>query len=507
MKFNVCRKSNVSTLNYEGAKAYNMSPEMELYGAVVTTSLEGATYEKSNDRLKRIQKLITKCDPVFVAQLAVYARTEMYLRSIPLVLVIELAKVHRGDSLVSNTLCKVIQRADEITEALAYYQMANQRSGTKKLNSLSKQIQKGIAKAFLKFDEYQFAKYNRKAEVTLKDALFLTHPKATGEESQQLFDKIVNDTLQVPYTWETELSSIGQQNFNSEKERKAAFTRTWESLIDSRKLGYMALMRNLRNILQANVSSDHIEKVVSQLTNEQTVLKSKQFPFRYLAAYRELHCVKSSYTSYVLDALETAIQISAKNIKGFDLRTKVLIASDVSGSMYRNISTKSKIMSYDIGLMLSMLLQYKSKNVITGIFGNTWMPYQFAKNGILQNVNALKSIEGKVGYATNGYKVIRYLNTQKEAVDKVMIFTDLQMWNSSSDGRSIQNEWKTYKKNIAPNAKLYLFDLSGYGNTPLTIEKNDVYLIAGWSDKVFDVLEALDNGQNTLSAIKKIALN
>ena len=164
-------------------------------------------------------------------------------------------------------------------------------------------------------------------------------------------------------------------------------------------------------------------------------------------------------------------------------------------------------MSYDIGLMLSMLLQYKSKNVITGIFGNTWMPYQFAKNGILQNVNALKSIEGKVGYATNGYKVIRYLNTQKEAVDKVMIFTDLQMWNSSSDGRSIQNEWKTYKKNIAPNAKLYLFDLSGYGNTPLTIEKNDVYLIAGWSDKVFDVLEALDNGQNTLSAIKKIALN
>ena len=186
---------------------------MELYGAVVTTSLENATYERNKDRLIRIQKLIAKCDATFVAQLAIYARTQMYLRSIPLVLVIELAKTHKGDSLVSNTLYKIILRADEITEALAYYQMTNERTGSKKLNGLSKQVQKGIAKAFTRFDEYQFAKYNRKTEVTLKDALFLTHPKANDEISQSLFNKIVNDSLEVPYTWETELSAIGQKDY------------------------------------------------------------------------------------------------------------------------------------------------------------------------------------------------------------------------------------------------------------------------------------------------------
>ena len=66
----------------------------------------------------------------------------------------------------------MVARADEITELLAYYQMANERFKAKKLNKLSRQIQKGLAMAFNKFDEYQFAKYNRKASITLKDALF-----------------------------------------------------------------------------------------------------------------------------------------------------------------------------------------------------------------------------------------------------------------------------------------------------------------------------------------------
>src|SRR5690606_31659009 len=123
-----------------------------------------------------------------------------------------------GDDLVSKTIYNIIQRADEITEVLAYYQMANKRQETKKLNKLSKQVQKGIAMSFSKFDEYQFAKYNRNTEVSLRDALFLSHPKAHSEEEQSLFSKIVNQTLSVPFTWEVELSKLGQQKFNSDAE-------------------------------------------------------------------------------------------------------------------------------------------------------------------------------------------------------------------------------------------------------------------------------------------------
>lgn len=152
MKFNFLRKDNKVVVNYEGAKAYVMTPAEELYSAVVTTGLSNTTYEKGNDRLKRIQTLVKQNDPEFVAKLAVYARKEMYLRSIPLVLTAELAKQTSGTDLVSRTVDGVVQRADEITEMLAYYQISNERTETKKLNRLSKQIQKGLVKSFNKFD-------------------------------------------------------------------------------------------------------------------------------------------------------------------------------------------------------------------------------------------------------------------------------------------------------------------------------------------------------------------
>ena len=125
------------------------------------------------------------------------------------------------------------------------------------------------------------SKYNRKAEVTLKDALFLVHPKAKDENQQAVFNKIANNTLQTPYTWEVELSVLGQTKFANDAERKLAFKNKWEELIFSNKLGYMATMRNLRNILEANVSSDAMNKVCRYLSDERAVTNSKQLPFRF----------------------------------------------------------------------------------------------------------------------------------------------------------------------------------------------------------------------------------
>ena len=505
MKFNFLRKDNKVVVNYEGAKAYVMTPAEELYSAVVTTGLSNTTYEKGNDRLKRIQTLIKQNDPEFVAKLAVYARKEMYLRSIPLVLTAELARHTSGTDLVSRTVDGVVQRADEITEMLGYYQISNERTETKKLNRLSKQIQKGLVKSFNKFDEYQFAKYNRKGEVTLKDALFLVHPKAKDENQQAVFNKIVNDTLEAPYTWEVELSVLGQKKFTDEKERKMAFKRKWEELIFSNKLGYMATLRNLRNFLETGVSPEAMSKVCRYLSDERAVVNSKQLPFRFLSAYRELSAVDSPYLSSLLEALEAAVVVSAKNIKGFGFETSVVIAADVSGSMQQQVSPKSKVLLYDIGLLMSMILQSQCKNVVTGMFGDRWMRFPMPKSGILRNVNELYKSEGKVGYSTNGHLVIEDLIKRKESVDKVMLFTDTQMWNSKGTANTFESSWNRYKQ-LAPHAKLYIFDLAGYGRQPLDIRKNDVYLIAGWSDKIFDVLNALEDQKSAVKMIKKVVL-
>jgi len=529
-RYNKTSKGIDIIANAEGDKAYKLDPETELYSAVCTTAMSSKYYESEDDFVVRLRGLIGKVNPMFVAQLAVYAREEMYLRSVPMVLISELARIHSGDSLISKLTTRVIQRADEITEMLAYYQHLNSGNTKKvfgqdkKLCKLSKQIQLGVAQAFHKFDEYQFAKYNRNGEVKLRDAMFLCHPKPENKKETALYKKIATDTLSTPYTWEVELSEVGQKKYETPEAKAQAFKLKWEELIDSGKLGYMALLRNLRNILNSNVEVPYLIQVCKRLSDPEEVKKSKQLPFRFVSAYRELssdrpqrnHYVmtllaerepcKSPHTPMILNALEDAILASVENLKGYDYDTSVLLACDVSGSMYQTISPKSTVSNYDIGLVLAMLLQTKCKNVITGIFGDTWKTKQMSQKAILSNLTKLYSIEGEVGYSTNGYRVLEYLIDNNIKMDRLMFFTDNQMWDSDGDSfGQYAILWSVYKK-ICPSAKLILFDLAGHGNTPVSIKSNDVYLISGWSDKVFDILHAIENEKEALQKIKKIKL-
>jgi hypothetical protein len=152
-----------------------------------------------------------------------------------------------------------------------------------------------------------------------------------------------------------------------------------------------------------------------------------------------------------------------------------------------------------------MLLQSRCEAVVTGMFGDIWKVVNLPRQHILANVDALRRREGEVGYATNGYLVIKDLVQRRLVMDKVMIFTDCQLWNSHGSGESIGRYWKEYKR-IAPGARLYLFDLAGYGPMPLRVESDDVYLVAGWSDKVFEVLEAVENGGSALGEIRKMVV-
>jgi 60 kDa SS-A/Ro ribonucleoprotein len=215
--------------------------------------------------------------------------------------------------------------------------------------------------------------------------------------------------------------------------------------------------------------------------------------------------VENGRVSKVLDALEDAVMHTAANIAGYDANTRVVIAADVSGSMQTNVSARSKVQRFDIGLMLAMLLQSRCDHVTTGMFGDTWKVINVAKKNILSNVMEFHRREGEVGYSTNGYLVVEDLVRKNKVVDKIMMFTDCQLWNSTATNTQLTDVWKQYKR-IAPNAKMYLFDLAGYGNTPLNVLRDDVYLIAGWSDKIFDVLSAIENGSDALKMINTIEL-
>lgn len=500
-------------VNDYGGKAFTMTPEMELYSLVCTSMMDG---KDNPDKLQRIDKLMGKVSHQFVAQLAVYARNILNLRSIPIVLAVKLAKIHSGDNLVSKLISGIVNRPDEITELLSFYQLENGRGDAKKLGKLSNQVAKGIRDIFEsgKFNEYQFAKYNNTAkDVKLRDAIFLSHPKPRWTAQKELFEKIINNTMEVPYTWETQLSKAGQAD-SPATTKKAV----WEELIDAGTVGYMALLRNLRNILQAGVDTEHLSEVCSIISDRAQVLRSKQLPFRFLSAYRSLIGFSSYYASaegidssnsrcMVIVALEIAIKHSFENMTLFgdnDASESQLIAIDVSGSMMEPVSQKSTIELFDIGTLMALMASYKLPNSTTGMFGDKWKTVKFGTANILEETDKIRKREGEVGYSTNGYKVLEWAIQHNKKFDRILFFTDEQMYNTKGYRHTqMVDVWAEYSK-MFPESRLYIFDLKGRGQTPLDIRDDRVTKVAGWSNTVFDAIQALENGADVIDQIKSI---
>ena len=186
----------------------------------------------------------------------------------------------------------------------------------------------------------------------------------------------------------------------------------------------------------------------------------------------------------------------------------VLLASDTSGSMRARVSRNSSVMCYHIGLLLSMLMRHRCKNVVTGMFGDIWKAIDMSSVSILQSTVDMLSREGEVGYSTNGYKVIDWLIQEHREMDKVMLFTDCQLWNSEGwcGDAHLAEYWDRYKREVAPHARLYIFDLAGYGQSPISMKRDDVFCIAGWSDKVFDILAAVERGKSAIDEIRRIVV-
>src|SRR6202008_3634793 len=156
---------NLRLRTHEGAPARQISPELALRRSVLACMLwENQFYEDGVEIAGRIRELVPKVDAAKVAALAIEAREAMKLRHAPLLLVREMARHASHRALVAETLSRVIQRADELSEFVAIY-WADGRA------PLSGQVKKGLAAAFTKFDEYALAKYDRAGVIRLRDVL------------------------------------------------------------------------------------------------------------------------------------------------------------------------------------------------------------------------------------------------------------------------------------------------------------------------------------------------
>jgi len=524
MRFNQKTKTMESVekvANYEGAVAYDLADEMKLYTHVCTSLVSDQFYASAGEGLKKTEDLVKKCHPQFVANLASYARNEMNLRTIPVVLCAFLAR-HHGGSIATEAIVRSVKRADEITELLSFYYSINTQNrkpitkgnhvGHKNVK-VSRSLLRGLKKVFEsgRFDEYRYAKYSRDTAVKMKDVLFLTHPKAQTPEQAALFAKIANNNLDVPYTWEVELSRVGQEfagkGENAKNDAKLA---KWQEMVSSNRLPYMALLRNLANIFSLHPSAELRDEICHKLV--QGAATGKQFPFRYWSAYKNLKdpvqregkdkkWLNVLHVEQLTAALDDALRASVRSLPEFLLKGRTLIACDTSGSMKNPISKKSSIQQIEIGVVLGTLIKAEVPETTLGVFGTKWGVHE----GKIVQGSVLKTIEKvvamNVGWSTNGHVVADWLVEQNKAVDNVLMFTDCQLWDSCQEGGSLKASWQRYLDNVNKDARIFLFDLTGYGNTPLKITKNNV-LVAGWSDRVFEAVDYLSRGQSATQMIR-----
>ena len=487
------------TVNYEGGIAFTMTPKMELYTRVATALVgEPKFYEPSAEGDRALLQLIgtvAKGDPEFILKLAVHCRRDLHLRTIPVVLLVEACR-HESKQFVRRYAPHIVQRPDELTEAIAYWKRLFGDIGDQaEKGMLSNPLKRGLAEAFENFDAYQLAKYDRDGEVKLKDVLKIVHPKPKTPERSEIYRLLRERELPIPETWETYISVHGSTKEN------------WEHILP--KMGYMAKLRNLRNFLDKGVD---LEPVLEHLTNRKAVRNSKQFPYRFFSAYRELENLPSPETPTVLEALETALEISVENVPEFKGMT--FISADNSGSMQAPVSARSKVKRAEIADVLQAIAKEICDKAITSVFAQGFKVVHTIKSaGILANTRRFQ--ETDVGMATNAFLAIRYLTRERVDVDRILLFSDMQCYDTRDPGRyygrpkgaSLAEELKQYKANVNPDVYLYSVDLAGYGTAQFAGTEPRVCMIAGWSERLLNFIPIFESvGTGALEAIDKVRL-
>ena len=549
-KFNEKKMAKQPTeRNFMGEMAFKMEDKEELISTVMTTFLQGEYYEKESTKIARIQELLKKVDPLFAAKLAIYARNEGNLRSVTHFVAAEIAKYVSGTDWGKRFYNRIVVRPDDMSEIVSAYAHINGMS-QKDISKIPNAMKGGFKTALERLDAYQLDKYKMKnREVSLIDLIRLFHPKG-NQKNAEAFKRLVNgESLEGLYETkilEKEMTKAGQLTKNAtEDEKKEAKHEAISDVLGNVKgMPIMNLIRNLRNIIL--YAPDKVEDACAQLRIKDKILKSRLLPFRFATAYAEAEkkprdkpdtdtaiafesdkakneLTKAQFNSLkrsVLNALEDAIQYSVGNIP--ELEGNVAILVDHSGSCRGDaggssvVSAFSKTSTAMIGNLFGSMMAYRQKNVYIGLFGDKLIDVPMDRNMKMLDFNKKSFDEGArcgLGTETGIYDFMRKCVDEKKKVDNVVVFSDCQIGNntyeftpwygdkSSDRGGHFHELFKEFKK-LNPMCNWIVVNLRQSGGTSVFDKSMRILNIAGWSDKIFDVIKSNCKGWDAV--IKEI---
>ncbi len=476
-RFNIFSKAKSApdTINRAGGEAYRASAEYRLASLMMTSFVTNQFYRDANGAFVELVELIEKVEPGFAARAAVYARKEYGMRTITHAAAALLGKRLSSHPDAKSFYDQIVVRPDDMLEIRAVQKLMGQ-------SKLTNGMRKGFAAAFDRFDGYQIAKYRAgNKDVKLVDMVNLVHPVPTQRNAVAL-QALVDGTLANTETWEAKLSAAGTEATSDadKADRKAT---AWADLLRENKLGYFALLRNLRNILEQ--APDLIPLACEQLVDERRLRGSKVLPFRLLTAYKQFNGSDRNERK-VLDALERAADLACTNLPELE---NTLVVVDNSGSMSSPVAGSKHAKCNETGALFGFALAKRSGADLME-FGTTarMIPYRNSQTTLSFAMNFEQ--KNQVGHGTD-FKAV--FAAAKRKYDRIVIFSDMQGWMGYNCPK---NAFKQYKRRTGADPFIYSVDLAGYGS--LQFPETKVAAMAGFSEKMFDIMALVETDPQAL---------
>ena len=513
---------------FEGARAWVRNARTDLF-LRSTSSFAGQSsfYEDGTVRDQRLVELVRGLavdDWDWTAKFLTWLRAEGNMRTAPILLAAEAvdARLKAKDfgtsgSEISNRqlISNVLLRADEPGELLAYWLQTHGRA-------IPQPIKRGIADAVARlYTERGFLRYDSSASgVRFGDVIELTHPKVAYDKANyqgHLYRWAIsarhNRTEEPPeqlraITARRRLNALSpaakrelieKATFEMPVPLQRAIAGQWEWLkswagsdVDNRliwellvpEMGYMALLRNLRNLDQAGVSNETIDYVVKKLSDPEEVAKSRQLPFRFYSAY-----LNAPSDNWKL-ALSRGLQASLNNVPKLNGRTLILV--DTSGSMRSTISQQSSVQCVQQAMVFGVALAHANQGNVD-LWG--WASGQFKHDiprgaSVLAEVQRMDRLVGTVGMGT---EMAAAVQRGYQGHDRVIILSDMQAFPAGGRYGGYGYGYQTVGESVPAHVPIYCFNLAGYSNTPFQTGSATRVDLGGMTDHTFSLIPQLEN--------------
>lgn len=503
------------TVNHEGFPAYTPSAEDALVELLVLGTLGNTFYVSDKELLaetvKACQQFATT-NPRFLAQTAVFARTQGFVRSAPLLAVVALLSgPAEAQGYGRKIFDSIVRTAADVREIVAIAQSGHFRQGYGGL--VRRLVSRWLTTHLTPYQAIKYAGAGNK--LSLRNILRLTHPTPLTPEQDALFDWLVHKTVRpsapsmVQWVQRLESGEVspasaireGQLPFEAVMPRvDAADASVWSALSDHAP--YFFLLRSLNAMHRAGVWNDPaaIQRAVEILTDRTRIQKAMLFPFRYYTAIAN----SPQLPQALLNALYTALDYSLENVPVLgDL--SVAIAPDVSGSMGVYSVAKGTSAAAIAGIFTAAL--WKRNPTATVLpFGRRVHTFPGNPRDSIMSIG--RSISGIYGGGTDLSVPIQLLAENRQVVDLFIGLTDSEDWAASYaaywEDHTFLETWRIYKRQIAPHAKAVLIQLVPTQKHVAPSQEPDVFYVYGWSDQVLQYIASVVQGHTMVDQIRQI---